>query len=374
MRHLIRNCLIKFFTFFPLKKKRIFFESFNGSKYADSIKILYEYMQHQNKNYDYIWVLDNNSFQFQYENTKKIKRKSIKYYYYYATSKYIITNVHKHGMKPNKKAKLVLIWHGAGAFKKFGLDVDRKCKGREEELYADGKTLDYLICSSKNVVDTYSKALAVDKEKIYPIGLPRNDIFYDERVKEIISKEFQKRFNSFNKTVVLYAPTHRNSELSFTINQDLVKVFNALSETHIFLIKTHYYIQKNISSELFSDSIYDVSDFNDIQELLVFSDILITDYSSVFYDFGLQMKPTLFFAYDLEDYEREWGFYHCYREYVPGPIATNPNQLVEFLKDENLLNESKKKMKSFIKDYDDYKDGKSTQRVFELIFDEREEE
>ena len=116
--------------------------------------------------------------------------------------------------------------------------------------------------------------------------------------------------------------------------------------------------------------VYDVSYYDDIQELLVIADILITDYSSVFYDFGLQKgKPVLFYAYDKDEYIKNWGgFYKEYDSYVPGPILHNTNEVAEMIKSKELLDESSKKLQEFMKEYDDYKDGKSTERVYELLF------
>ena len=353
-----------------VKKNRMFFESFHGEKYSDSIKVLYEYMKTQKKDIQFVWVYNKEDCPITGDNLIVVKRNTLKYFYYNATSKYWITNSHRNRhIVPKENQVYMMIWHGVGAFKKFGTDIKRPNEVLED-LKNDGNNITYLVCSSENIKDVYAGALCIDKNKIYPFGLPRNDMFYDKNKLSEVKNRYKYIFPQ-NKKIILYAPTHRAAEKEFDFKLDINKLYEELKGEYILLIKSHYFISERIEiNKKLENFVYDVSYYDDIQELLVIADILITDYSSVFYDFGLQKgKPVLFYAYDKDEYIKNWGgFYKEYDSYVPGPILHNTNEVAEMIKSKELLDESSKKLQEFMKEYDDYKDGKSTERVYELLF------
>ena len=210
----------------------------------------------------------------------------------------------------------------------------------------------------------------IDENKIYPYGLPRNDIFYDEDKLRSIKNKYKDIFPQ-NKKIILYAPTHRAAEKEFDFKLDVNKLYKELNDEYILLIKSHYFISEKIQiDDKLKEFVYDVSYYDDIQELLVISDILITDYSSVFYDFGFQKnKPVLFYAYDKDEYIKNWGgFYKEYDSYVPGPILYSTDELAEAIKNKEILKDASERLENFMQDYDDYKDGRSTERVYKLLF------
>lgn len=356
------------FRLFPIKENRIIFESYHGSKYSDSIKTMYEYISKNNGDMDFIWVLNKENEELK-KNCKIVKKNTIKYYYYYSTSKYWITNSHRYNDIPPRKGTIyTMIWHGMGDFKKFAADIKGQPNSRFKSLKKDANDLTYLVCSSKNIIDTYSKALLVDKHKIHALGLPRNDIFYNGKLRNLIIEKYKHIFNT-DKKIILYAPTYRRDENEFEVIMDFNKMYESLKDDYIILVKTHYTIKHNNLIINNKNFIFDVSYFDDIQELLIISDILITDYSSVFFDFSLMHKPTIFYAYDKNEYINTWGgFYHDYDTFVPGPIVENCDELIEILNDKNKLEIASNNCYKFISQYDDFKDGKSTQRVYNLVF------
>lgn len=368
--YLYKKCIFSLLKMTKVRENRVFFESFHGEKYSDSIKVLYEYMKTQKKDLQYVWVYNKDECPITGENLIIVKRNTLKYFYYNATSKYWVTNSHRNRhISPKKNQVYMMIWHGVGAFKKFGADIKRP-KEVLEDLKKDGNDITYLICSSENIKDIYAGALCVDKNKIYPYGLPRNDIFYKEDELEEIKNKYKNIFPQ-NKKIILYAPTHRAAEKEFDFKLDVNELYENLKEDYIVLIKSHYFISEAIElDDRLKDFVYDVSHYDDIQELLVISDILITDYSSVFYDFGFQEgKPVLFYAYDKDQYIENWGgFYKKYDSYVPGPILYSTDEIVQAIQHKEILEESSQKLQEFMKEYDDYKDGKSTERVYKLLF------
>lgn len=368
--YLYKKCIFSLLKMAKVKENRVFFESFHGEKYSDSIKILYEYIKTQKKDLEYVWVYNKDECPISGDNLIIVKRNTLKYFYYNATSKYWVTNSHRNRhISPKKNQVYMMIWHGVGAFKKFGADIKRP-KEVLEDLKTDGNNITYLVCSSENIKDIYSGALCVDKNKIYPYGLPRNDIFYKEDKLQEIKNKYKDIFPQ-NKKIILYAPTHRAAEKEFDFKLDVNNLYENLKDDYILLIKSHYFISEAIEfDDRLKDFVYDVSYYDDIQELLVISDILITDYSSVFYDFGFQKgKPVLFYAYDKDQYIENWGgFYKKYDSYVPGPILYNTREIVQAIQEKDILEESSQKLQDFMKEYDDYKDGKSTERAYKLLF------
>lgn len=368
--YLYKKCIFTLLKGTKVRENRIFFESFHGEKYSDSIKVLYEYMKTKRNDMQYVWVYNKEECPIKGDNLIIVKRNTLKYFYYNATSKYWVTNSHRNRhIAPKKNQIYMMIWHGVGAFKKFGADIKRP-KEVLEDLRNDGNNITYLVCSSENIKSIYSGALCIDQNKIYPYGLPRNDIFYDEDKLRRIKNKYKDMFPQ-NKKIILYAPTHRAAEKEFDFKLDVNKLYKELNDEYILLIKSHYFISEEIQiDDKLKEFVYDVSYYDDIQELLVISDILITDYSSVFYDFGFQKnKPVLFYAYDKDEYIKNWGgFYKEYDSYVPGPILYSTDELAEAIKNKEILKNASERLEDFMQDYDDYKDGKSTERVYKLLF------
>lgn len=368
--YLYKKCIFTLLKGTKVRENRIFFESFHGEKYSDSIKVLYEYMKTKRNDMQYVWVYNKEECPITGDNLIIVKRNTLKYFYYNATSKYWVTNSHRNRhIAPKKNQIYMMIWHGVGAFKKFGAHIKRSNE-EMKDLIKDGKEITYLVCSSENIKSIYSGALCIGENKIYPYGLPRNDIFYDEDKLRRIKNKYKDIFPQ-NKKIILYAPTHRAAEKEFDFKLDVNKLYKELNDEYILLIKSHYFISEKIQiDDKLKEFVYDVSYYDDIQELLVISDILITDYSSVFYDFGFQKnKPVLFYAYDKDEYIKNWGgFYKEYDSYVPGPILYSTDELAEAIKNKEILKDASERLENFMQDYDDYKDGRSTERVYKLLF------
>lgn len=365
----IKRMINLLFSFTKVKHDRVIFECYHGSKYADSIKTMYEYIR-DNTNFECIWVLNNVNQALLEEGVKIVKRNSFKYYFYYSTSKYWITNSHRYNdIAPKPETIYTMIWHGMGDFKKFAGDIKGQPASRFKSLRKDAEEITYFVCSSENIKDTYSRALLLDKNKIHALGLPRNDMFYDEDVKNRIRDKYKKMFAT-NKKIILYAPTYRDAQKDFEVIMNFKKMYEELHEEYVVLVKAHYFVKNelNIPDDL-KDFIIDVCYYDDIQELLIASDILVTDYSSVFFDFIIMNKPTIFYAYDKEEYIKNWGgFYHDYDSFVPGPIVKDCEELIETLKNKDKLKLAIEQASRFILEYDDFKDGKATERVYNLIF------
>ena len=187
-----------------------------------------------------------------------------------------------------------------------------------------------------------------------------------------MKKNFSKKFNFPNdKKIILYAPTFREDEKYNDVFNylDLNEFNNQLGEDYVLALRLHPKVKRFYSEEISSDSFYiDVSDFKNEQELLLISDMLITDYSSIMIEYAVLNKPIIFFAYDLDSYlKHERGFYYDFKTTVPGKIVYSSNELINIIKDDNFDNS---KVSNFLSTQFDEIDGKSSERIVDFILND----
>lgn len=263
----------------------------------------------------------------------------------------------------HKDAVITQLWHAEGAFKKFGLSAPLTNEVRERERKCSAN-LTYIICSSENVAPIYAEAFGVDESKILPLGAPRIDSLLCKKDVTSIRNEFDNKHPECKgKKLVLYAPTFRDdpeTDKNIVSNIDMALFRRELGDEYSLLIKLHPQI--NSGSKV--DGTLDVTKGYDIGELTLICDMLITDYSSACMDFALLSKPCIFFAFDLESYEKERSFYFDYESYVPGRVAKTFSEVIDAIKEpEN----TKEKLDEFRKFNFDYVDCNNTKRIFERI-------
>lgn len=271
-------------------------------------------------------------------------------------------------MKFNNKSTVIQLWHAPGAFKKFGGSVENASMLK---LISDNT--DYLIITSKYIEDYYAEAFQIDKSKIKVLGLPRADYYFKNHNIENLRQNFNNKYNlESDKKIILYAPTFReNEEYNNVFNYLNVDEFNkSLSDDYILALRLHPKIKKFYSSQIGVNGDYiDCSDYQNEQELLLISDILITDYSSIMIEFALLNKPIIFFAYDLDNYmNNERGFYLDYKKDLPGPIVYSTEELVNTIKD----GIDTSKLNPFIQTQFDDVDGHSSKRIVDFVLNEGE--
>lgn len=146
---------------------------------------------------------------------------------------------------------------------------------------------------------------------------------------------------------------------------NLEKLYNELKDEYVFLFKIHPFVKNEFSIPYqFSDFFYDFSSYREINDLLFITDILITDYSSVCFEYALLNKPMIFFAYDVEEYVRTRDFYYDYHSFIPGPLAKTTERMIDIIQKEDFKME---KIEPFVKYFFDDLDGKATERVVDQL-------
>lgn len=362
------NLLKSFSNIFKscINKRIVCFGSMMGKQFIDNPKYLFLYLN-SNSNYKCYWFTSSREV----FNELKKKGFSVVYNFSFKAIKilkragYIITawglTVDFLPISFSKESVIVLTWHGH-QFKKIFADIGSPA--RNPNIY------DYLISPSKNINKYLTSAFQIDSSKIIVTGLPRNDMLF--HVKEKFKKIIKNRYNiSKNfKRIILYAPTFRKQHLiaKFPLSKkDFKDLSNYLRETGTLLICKSHFANKIVLYER-SPNIIVIDKFTDIQELIIISDLLITDYSTIFFDFILMQKPVILFPYDLEEYIKFPGLYHKLDEITVGPIAKNGNELIEALKTLPVwIPKSKNRIIEIRNKYWDYHDGKSCERFFDKI-------
>lgn len=314
---LIIRTLSKILFVFPIHEKRILFYSFSGKEISDSPRYIAEYIyEHRDLNYEIIWAVDQPE-KWKYickDEWKIIKYKSLAHVYYTVTSKYIITNTGPFKAVANrKKQEIINTWHGGGAYKKTG--VDNPYKDKYTVLYIKnlsqaGVTL--FLSSSKAFSKYAIKGAFLYKGNIVECGLPRNDILFKVKLHNAIRLQIMKTLCiSGDKKLILFAPTWRNYSTADVEKLDVQKVINACKERFgqewCMLFRGHNL--SNGISVTANNIYYDVTNYRDMQELIIASDILISDYSSCIWDFSLTGKPCFLFTPDLKKYDNTFDFY-----------------------------------------------------------------
>ena len=280
----------------------------------------------------------------------------------FASSKYVflVDNFFPLAFMNVEGMKWVQLWHGTGLFKKFGYDLLNDEDKKIMEMFAP--KIDLVSVSSENVEDIYARNFYVDKSKVKPFGVPRNDFYDEEHLSDAYLSELRESFERDypqlkGKKLVLYAPTFREDPKNNAVFDyfDIEKFLNELGDEYALAIRLHPNYKRFCDEEHNIDlddltNRYDIinfTGFKDEQKLLLLADILIADYSSIMVDYTILKKPAILFDYDLEDYlYKERGFYFDYAEMVPGKIVYNIDELIEAIKEEDFRLE---KMEEFLK-------------------------
>lgn len=362
-----------------IEEKYVIFESFFGKSYSDSPKYIYEYLMknYKDKGYKCIWSYSDKKFKLPYGG-KCVKRYGLMYSYYVAKCKYFVYNVRQpYWLKKRKGQVFLETWHGT-PLKKLFFDMDEVYSASplsKKQVYTQSKEWDYLIAPNYFSSKVFRSCFAYENEML-ETGYPRNDIMHSENREEIAERIRKKLKIPKDKKTILYAPTWRDDEYygkgkyKFTLQLDLGRMKKELAGEYVILLRTHYYIADSLDINGVEDFAINVSKYNDISELYLISDILITDYSSVFFDYANLKRPMLFFTYDLEKYRDILrGFYIDIEEELPGPLLyTNDDVLGAFKRLPEIIEENKEKYERFYEKYCGIEDGHASEKVVKKIF------
>ncbi|MCQ2563572.1 MAG: CDP-glycerol glycerophosphotransferase family protein [Mogibacterium sp.] len=365
-----------------------------GRKYADSPKAIYEYMLKDPayRDYHFVWffkdrIMDEYLYLEEDERTELMLWGSPDYYRTYARAGYWITNsrVPKQiGIKDGQT--YVQCWHGT-PLKRLGFDIEvaaseaRNTVQTVREVYEnDASRYTYMVSPSRYCTEKFISAFnlkALGKEDIViEEGYPRNDEIVNhteadvKRIRESLGIPEEKK-------VILYAPTWRDNQHEQYIGYvyespiDFAEMKKRFGDDYVVLFRAHYFIGNTFDFEEYNGFVIDACLYPEINDLYIISDILITDYSSVFFDYGILKRPEIFYMYDLEYYRDELRGFYISLDELPGPVIENQEALFDSIAtvDEWFSTpEMKDKYEAFENKFTYLDDGHATERVVRRVF------
>lgn len=359
----------------PVKENVILFETFMAKNYSDSPKYIYEYIAQNHPEYECVWAI-NDGAKIPY-GAKTVKRFSFQYAYYLAVSKYLVFNV-RPPLWYHKREEQVFLetWHGT-PLKRLVFDQEEVTSASpkyKQQFYRQRKDWDFLVSANPFSTKTFRSCFLYEGEML-EYGYPRNDILYWPNKDEIAQQLKEKLGIPKDKKTILYAPTWRDDQhygsgqYKFELALDLKLMKERLQDDYVVLLRTHHYISDHIDVSGLGDFVINLSSYDDISEIYLISDICITDYSSVFFDYANLKRPILFYTYDFDKYKNQLrGFYIDMNTEVPGPLLYTSEQVVQAIEDiDEITEEYKERYDQFYDRFCCYDDGHASEHVAEAM-------
>lgn len=358
----------------------ILFESNLGRNYSGNPRFIYEELVARGLDqvYHCYFILEDTSIAVP-GNAIKVKRISLLYFYLFAKAGTWVSDTRMPTyLKKRKATTYIQTWHGT-PLKKLGLDLEQITmegeKGLEdykEKFAQNSKTWDYLLSQNAYATNIFRRAFAFQKE-VLEIGYPRNDILFQKNNPASILDLKRKLGLPTDKKILLYAPTWRDNEhyghlsYKFSSRIDYDYLQEKLASRYVIIVKAHYLVGEQLDFSKYEGFLYQFSAASDIAELYLVSDLLITDYSSVMFDYSLLRRPMLFYTYDLEEYKDSLrGFYFDFLEEAPGPIVITNQQLVQEIEEYD-FRKYQEKYDAFQRKYNHADHGDAAKQVVDLI-------
>lgn len=370
--------------------KTIIFESFMGRSYSDNPRALYEEMINNKKfdNYKFIWCFKHPEEKTNIEELKRakvVKYNSKEYFEAYSKAKYFISNSRiPEAIKPRDGQEYIQTWHGT-PLKRLGYDLQNEggnalnsLKDMRKKYKDDAERYKYMLSPSKFCTEKFKSCFNLKENnpecKIIEEGYPRNDFLSNYTESDIKRIKNELEINNINnKKIILYAPTWRDNQhtsgvgYTYKADVDFDLLQKELSSDYIILFRAHYFVANSFDFEKYKGFIFDVSHYESINDLYVVSDMLITDYSSVFFDYAILKRPIIFYMYDLEAYRDDIRGFYIDLEELPGEIVQREEELVNNIKSINLKTFYDKRYKAFNDKFNYLDDGKVSKRVIDKI-------
>ena len=352
----ILNVVLTFFNFFvkmmKIKEHQVAFVSLESKVLEADMKQIYDALPDTYTKKCVLTKFDKNSLW----NNFVYFLNTIKQLYVINTSKVVIINDNNFVISSFKRegVNVIQVWHAAGAIKKFGNVIKRSYPI---------KNYDYVICNGEYWKEAYSQAFSVRKEQVVTTGMPRLDELVDKTYLQVAKERLYQKYPQLQgKKIILYAPTFRGDiyQGMSKIDMDMIKIVENLPQDYILLYKCHPLL--NTASYGESDRIFNMN-HEVLHDLFAISDCLVSDFSSIIFDFALLDKPIYAYVPDLDEYLSDRGCFVDYEAMMDGVMAKSEEALVD------LLLEGKNEAKRMREDYVSCCDGHNLDRVVALIKD-----
>ena len=379
---------LKYKLKYKVDDKTIFFEVYDGRNYTCSPKAIYEKMltMKEFKDFKFIWAFNDPSKHDVMKDKRLVivKTNTKDYYKYISSSKYWIVNSIMDECITKKKGQIyVQCWHGTPLKRlRYDIEVNGAVLNTIEEIRKrndrDARKFDYFISPSKYCTEKFTSAFNLialgKKDIIIEEGYPRNDSLFNRNKKDV-DKIKEKLGIPKDKKVICYLPTFRDNQhtsgVGYTYNLaiDFDSLKKRFGKDYVILFKPHYFIANKIDLSKYKNFVYNVANYDEINDIYLASDLLITDYSSVFFDYANLNRLVMFYMYDFDDYKNNLRDFYISLDELPGPITKTQKELEKYISNIDKSNsEYKTKYKKFNDKYTYLDDGNASERVIRVVF------
>lgn len=369
----------------PIKRRQVIFESFNGKDVNDNPAAIYRELiktdpAYANTAYFSVKPREYASLKAKYPDIQLVKRFTPRWVYLMARAEFWVLNSRlPNWWHANRRTTTIQTWHGT-PLKKLGADITHvaipgtSTADYHQQFRTAASRWNYLIAPNHYSQEIFKSAFGF-KNQFLSIGYPRNDVLYTTDTAG--QKDLRQRLlGQVSGPVVTYAPTWRDDMAvrpgvyQFDLPFDLATFFEHVPAGTHLIIRPHYLVKDAIDIHGFEDRVTVLAE-TDIAQLYLISDLLITDYSSVMFDYANLKRPELFFAYDLEHYRDQLrGFYFDYEREIPGPLVTTATafyqQLDTWQKNGDFPGYQERQA-AFYHKFCDWEDGTASQQVVQVI-------
>ena len=367
-------------VYFPSRRKplrdAVLFLSYNGKQYSDSPRAMHEELLRRGAPLRYLWAVRDDQVVLP-PTAEPVRMWGTEWFEALATCRYIVTNAHLPEWIERRPGQVIVqTWHGT-MLKKIGHDIETLHFDREYQnrLALEAKNWSLLVSANRFSTPILKRAFSYDGE-IVETGYPRNDYLYSPD-RDKVAEEVRERLGlPVGKKVVLYAPTwrddlsHSAGQYKFDLRLDLADAERRLGEDHVLLIRRHSNVVDAVPGAG-GGFVFDVSEYPDIADLYLVADLMVTDYSSVMFDYAHLRRPMLFFTYDLEHYRDTLrGFYFDFEKDSPGPLIRTSEELVTAIREiDRITEEYRERYERFHHLFCDLDDGHASARVVDRMLE-----
>ncbi len=377
-----------YFLRYKVDDKVVLFEAFGGRNYTCSPKALYEKMitMEEFQDYTFVWAFQNIEKHevAPFKNLVLVTSKKKDYYKYCAKAKYwIVNSIMPEYVRKKKKQIYVQCWHGTPLKRlRYDIKVSGSVLNSIDEIKKrndiDAKRFDYFISPSRYASKVFTSAFNLKalhkKNIIIEEGYPRNDFLFHKSPKEI--EDIKKKLGiPKGKKAIFYLPTFRDDQhasgvgYTYQLAIDFDHLRKTIGQDYVILFSPHYFVSNQIDLAKYKGFIIDVAHYDEINELYLASDIIMTDYSSVFFDYANLRRPMIFYMYDYQNYKSNLRDFYISLDELPGPITKNQKELEKaILNIDKEFKKYTKKYEQFNKKFNYLDDGEASLRVIKIIF------
>ncbi|PJM73832.1 hypothetical protein CS006_01260 [Bifidobacterium primatium] len=371
-RRLVVKYLYPLMRLLPIKKNWIVFESSWGAKTDCNPGAMYEYMAKNHPEYTCIWSLNDPRIALD-GNARRVVKRSAAYYYALARTKYLINNVNFVDSYEKRNGQIeIQTMHGT-PLKTLGLDVPGELSTPEavDRFLRRCGRWDYLVVQSSRAEEITKSCYAYQKDYLRT-GYPRNDILFQMRNDEDIADLKRKYGVDPHRKLVLYAPTWRRRG-RFDLELDFAKIADQLGPEYQLGLRVHQFAASGFNEEDLDSRVINLSNVKSMEELFLISDMVITDYSSLMFDYAVLNRPLLFYVYDLEEYRDHLrGFNIDLESEAPGPLLFTTDEVIDAIRrSDEVEQQYRGAYQTFRERYCTYETGHACEQIYKQVFEKR---